>query len=402
MHLPATRVFVWTGFVWQLCTSSFWTLFFVRMIVDLELTPLELVLLGTAKETTILLAEIPTGVVADLVSRRLSVITGFLVCGSAIIGAGIAPGFVLLALTQVVWAFGSTFRSGAETAWYTDEVRSVDLVDVVLPRRARFESAGSIIGVLATATLASIVGLSISLAVVGSILIAWGILLVFRMPETGFIRPDVSMRAGFGGQLTAGFQASGRPALRILLVATTLTGFASEAVDRLDIARLDQIGLPATVDVALLIGAVVVTQMIGSIAILIVFARRLNGRRLVNALVAVHVMAGIGVALLARADLLVVALVGLVAQGMVRDVARTVTVAWTNHFTHSSNRATVHSFVGQAMSFGEIGGGIVLGVIAQTAGIAFALTVSAGVYFIAAGAATVGRRSWSAPARSRH
>ena len=187
MHLPATRVFVWTGFVWQLCTSSFWTLFFVRMIVDLELTPLELVLLGTAKETTILLAEIPTGVVADLVSRRLSVITGFLVCGSAIIGAGIAPGFVLLALTQVVWAFGSTFRSGAETAWYTDEVRSVDLVDVVLPRRARFESAGSIIGVLATATLASIVGLSTSLAVVGSILIAWGILLVFRMPETGFI-----------------------------------------------------------------------------------------------------------------------------------------------------------------------------------------------------------------------
>ena len=376
-------------------------MFFVRVVVEVNLSPIELVLLGTAKEITILLAEIPTGVVADLVSRRLSVIVGFLVCGAAIIGAGAAPGFTLLTLTQVLWAFGSTFRSGAETAWYTDEIGSVGLVNLVLPRRARFESAGSIVGVLATATLASIVGLSISLAAVGSILMAWGLVLVARMPETGFTRPNAAVRNRFRRRLSEGVEASRRPALRVLLFVTPLTGFASEAVDRLDIARLDQIGLPTTIDPALLIGAVVVTQMVGSIVVLIAFGRQLTGRRLVSVSVALNAVTGVGVALLARADLLVIALAGVIGQGMVRDVARTVTVAWTNHFAHRSNRATVHSFVGQAVSLGEISGGLVLGFIAQRSGITWALTISAGVYFMAAGAAAAARRAWSAPTRSR-
>jgi DHA3 family tetracycline resistance protein-like MFS transporter len=385
--------------VWQLCFASYWTLFFVRVVVDLDLSPLELVLLGTAKEITVLSAEIPTGVVADMRSRRLSVIIGFLVCGLAVIAAGLAGGFILVAFTQVLWAFGTTFRSGAETAWFTDEVRSVDLVDVVLPRRAKFASAGSIIGIVVAAAFASVVGLSIALVAVGGLLIGWGITLSRRMPETGFSRPDTSVRTGFGALLGQGISASRRPSLRILLIVTVLTGFASEAVDRLDIARLDQIGLPETIDVVLLIGAVAVIQSIGAIFILFVFANRLAGRRLVHVSVALHAVTALGVALLARFDPLVVALIGLIAAGTVREVATTVTVGWTNHFTDKSNRATVHSFVGQAKSFGEISGGLVLGVIAQTIGITWALTVSAVIYFVAAGVASLGRSRWSLPAK---
>ena len=76
------------------------------------------------------------------------------------------------------------------------------------------------------------------------------------------------------------------------------------------------------------------------------------------------------------------------------------TVAWTNHFTDSSNRATVHSFVGQAKSLGEISGGIVLGLVAQRAGLTPALTISAGIYFAAALVSTRGRARWTLPARS--
>ena len=92
----------------------------------------------------------------------------------------------------------------------------------------------------------------------------------------------------------------------------------------------------------------------------------------------------------------------MIAQGIVREVARTVTVAWTNHFTDSSNRATVHSFVGQAMSLGEISGGIVLGLVAQRAGISSALTISAGIYFVAALVSVRGRTRWLLPARRCH
>ncbi len=398
---PATQIFVWSGFVWRLGALSYWTLFFVRVVVDIHLSPIELVLLGTAKEVTILLAEIPTGVVADLRSRRLSVIIGFVLCGTAIVGAGLAESFVLLIFTQILWGFGLTFRSGAETAWFTDEIGSVDVVDSVLPRRARFESAGSIFGVMITATFASLVGLSIALVAVGTVLISWGIGLAFRMAETGFIRPDTPTRTRFRELLAEGFRASRRPALRILLIATVLTGFASEAVDRLNVAQLDQIGLPQAIDAALVIGAVVVIQSVGSILILFMFGRRLAGQSLVYSLVALHSVTAVGVVILARADVLVAALVGLLTAGMARDVARTVSVGWTNHFTHKTNRATVHSFVGQAMSLGEISGGLVLGLIAQQFGLSTAITISAAIYLVAAGVASLGKSRWSAPAELR-
>ena len=68
----AERVFLRSGFVWQLCWSSYWTLLFLRVVVDVGLDPLQLLLLGTTKELAILVSEIPTGVVADLCGRRRS------------------------------------------------------------------------------------------------------------------------------------------------------------------------------------------------------------------------------------------------------------------------------------------------------------------------------------------
>jgi hypothetical protein len=398
-HLPggqAVRIFLQSGFVWQLCWSSYWTLFFVRVVVDIGLNPLQLLLLGTVKEVTILLVEIPTGVVADIRSRRVSVILAFLLCGVAIVGAGVVTGFGLLIATQVLWAFGSTFRSGAEVAWLTDEVGSVEVVDKVLPRRGRIEAIGSISGLISTAVLASLAGLSAALVLVGALLVGWALVLMIRMPETGFQRHDASARDRFGALLREGFAASRRPGLRVLLIVTVMAGFASEAVDRLFVARLDEIGLrDVALDPALLVGSVAVMESLGAITILYVFGSRLAGQRLVSALTWLNVVTGVGVAVLARVDLLTVALAGVVTQGMMREVARTVTVGWTNHFTSRSNRATVHSFTGQAGSLGEICGGIVLGILAQQAGITAAITASAVVYLAAGAFTTRGRTRWT-------
>ncbi|RLE24982.1 MAG: hypothetical protein DRJ50_03800 [Actinobacteria bacterium] len=397
---PAHRplwVFLQSGFVWQLCWSSYWTLFFLRVVVDVGLDPLQLLMLGTAKEVTILLAEIPTGVLADLRSRRLSVILSFLICGLAIVGAGLAGSFVALVLTQVLWAFGSTFRSGAEVAWFTDEVGSLEVVDAVLPRRARFEAVGSIVGLTATALLAAATSLSTALVVVGVVLLGWAVVLKLRMPETGFQRHAASANSRFRQLLREGFDAASRPGLRVLLVVTVATGFASEAVDRLSVARLDQIGLQDTIDPALLIGGASVMQSLGVIVLLFIVGRRLAGPRLVSAMVALNALTAIGVGVLAQGGLLAIALIGMVTQGTARSIARTVTVAWTNHFTDRSNRATVHSFVGQAQSLGEISGGIGLGIVAQQIGISTALTISAVIYLLASGWSRRGHTRWPKP-----
>jgi len=397
-EVRARWIFLWSGFVWQFCWSSYWTLFFIRVVIDVGLDPLQLVLLGTAKEITILLVEIPTGVVADLRSRRLSVIIGFLICGTAIIGAGVAQTFAVLIVTQVLWAFGTTFRSGAETAWFTDELGSVQRTDLVLPLRGRVEALGSIIGLLIAAVIASLVGLSIALATVGALLVSWGLVLIVRMPETDFERHTASARQRFSQLLKEGFEASRRPGLRVLLITTVMAGFASEAVDRLGIARLDQIGFSDAIDVPLLIGAAVILESLGAIAILFAFGKRLAGREVVRVMVVLHIVTAIGVAVLARVDLLAIALAGVVAQGMVREVARTAAVTWTNHFTDRSNRATVHSFVGQASSLGEISGGVGLGLLAQQGGLGAALSASALIYLLAAAWTSRGTSRWGSSA----
>ena len=396
----ATSVFLRSGLVWQLCWSSYWTLLFLRVVVDVGLDPLQLLLLGTTKEIAILVSEIPTGVVADLRGRKRSVITAFVVCGGAAIGAGLATGFAALVVTQAVWAFGTTFRSGAETAWFTDEIGSVHEVDRVLPRRGRWQAVGAVAGLIGMSALGAAAGLGVALVTIGAILVLWGAYLVVAMPETGFERHDASSRERLGQLVGEGFAAARLPGLCVLLIGTIMAGFASEAVDRLSVARLEQIGLSdQALDPALITGSVAVLQSLGSIVVLGLAAAALVGVRLVPTLGWLHVATAAGVAVLATAGVLWLALAGMLAAGLAREVAGTATIGWTNHFTERSNRATVHSFVGQAGSVGEISGGIVLGVVARSTGIGTALVMSAIVYLAAAGVVRNGRSRWR-PARS--
>ena len=73
-------------------------------------------------EAAVFLFEIPTGVVADTYSRRLSLIIGYLGMGRAwpLVAVVSEPWAVI-----VLWAFWGisyTFTSGAYQAWITDEV----------------------------------------------------------------------------------------------------------------------------------------------------------------------------------------------------------------------------------------------------------------------------------------
>ena len=63
------------------------TVYSIFVVLTLGFTPFQLVLLGTILEGTYLLCEVPTGVVAETVSRRLSVVIG-------LVGSGLA--FALL------------------------------------------------------------------------------------------------------------------------------------------------------------------------------------------------------------------------------------------------------------------------------------------------------------------
>ena len=86
------------------------------------LTPLQLVLVGTTLELSVFIFEIPTGVVADVYSRRLSIIIGMFLIGLGFLVEGTFPIFWAILLAQVLWGVGYTFTSGATEAWITDEI----------------------------------------------------------------------------------------------------------------------------------------------------------------------------------------------------------------------------------------------------------------------------------------
>src|SRR5262249_49551937 len=52
------------------------------------------------------LCEVPTGVVADVFSRRLSVIIGVIVVGAGFALEGLVPRFGVILLAQVIWGAG--------------------------------------------------------------------------------------------------------------------------------------------------------------------------------------------------------------------------------------------------------------------------------------------------------
>jgi len=89
------------------------------------LDPFRLILLGTALETAAFLFEVPTGVVADAVSRRLSVIIGYGLIGVGVILEGSLPVFATILVAQVVWASATPSPAGpGPPGWPTRSART--------------------------------------------------------------------------------------------------------------------------------------------------------------------------------------------------------------------------------------------------------------------------------------
>src|SRR5258708_20739353 len=95
MHqeLQAYKSYLWLSALSALGQNIVWTVSGVYQVEVVKLNPLQLVLIGTVLESTVFLLQAPTGALADLYSRRLSMLIGNvpLVCSYLI--QGIWPHF---------------------------------------------------------------------------------------------------------------------------------------------------------------------------------------------------------------------------------------------------------------------------------------------------------------------
>jgi MFS transporter, DHA3 family, tetracycline resistance protein len=348
------------------------TIYSIFVVLTLHLEPLQLLLLGTILEGTYLVCEIPTGVVADTISRRLSVVIGLAGSGVAFIVLGLASSFAVAALSQVLWGVFASFQSGADVAWLTDEVGEEASRPHYL-RGTQISNAASLAGILVGVALAT-VDYRLPIILAGSGLVVFGIVMRFVMPEDGFEprsrEPGERLTTGLVTTLKDGVrQVRAHHVLLLILGTAALHGASTEGFDRLaDFHILRDIGLPSLgdADPILWYAAIDGVALILGIAGIAVVKRRthLNGHAHVA-----RILRWIDVALIASvvafglAGVFWLALLTMWASFALRSVREPIFDAWVNQGLEPATRATINSMGSQADAIGQAIGGPALGVV---------------------------------------
>lgn len=369
-------------------TMVMYTTYVVYRVEVAGLDALQLVLLGTALEVSIFLFEIPTGVVADVYSRRLSVIIGVFLVGIGHAIEGILPVFSIILLSQVVWGIGHTFISGALDAWVTDEVGARKVGPVIISGN-QLEIVGSLLGIPVGVLSAQAFGLSVPYFLGGGLLVLLGLVLIATMPEHGFTPVPAKERQGWRTMFktfNAGLKTVRRSqALMIFAVVALFVGLYSEAWDRLAQPYLLQVfSFPAlgTLELTTIqwFGVLnVIFLLVGLLANQI--AKRAvdttRGPAVARGLQLLYAGMVIAILIFSLTGNFVVALLAMVAFNALRRVTFPLTRTWINQQIPTKSRATVLSMAGQIDALGELSGGPILGTVGRMYSMRAALVASA-------------------------
>lgn len=364
-RVEASKVYYFIEFT----SSAFFSMMFV--VISLYeatvagLTPMQLVLVGTTLEVSAFLFEIPTGVVADVFSRRLSIIIGYLMMGAGFLVEGLFPSFLPILLAQVIWGVGYTFTSGATQAWITDEVGE-EKANPLFMRAARVGLVASLIGMGATTFIgANNAAMPIIVGAIGVILV--GIVLIFIMPETGFNPTPMEDRSTWQHMLhtfNEGVKSvKTRPRLMYILGVGFFFGLYSEGFDRLWVKHLLD-----TFQIPILFGGNQVaffSLLRFSAGLLTVFVMQFIEKRVDSssplsigkAMMIVTGVIAVGIIGFALSPLLPLTLGLYLTIYILRQVKIPLQTAWVNHKLDPQTRATVHSMTGQVDAIGQILGG---------------------------------------------
>ncbi|MFN8401785.1 MAG: MFS transporter [Anaerolineales bacterium] len=364
-RVEASKVYYFIEFT----SSAFFSMMFV--VISLYeatvagLTPMQLVLVGTTLEVSAFLFEIPTGVVADVFSRRLSIIIGYIMMGTGFLVEGLFPSFLPILLAQVIWGVGYTFTSGATQAWITDEVGE-EKANPLFMRAARVGLVASLIGMGATTFIgANNAAMPIIVGAIGVILV--GVVLIFIMPETGFKPTPMEDRNTWQHMwhtFNEGVKSvKARPRLMNILGVGFFYGLYSEGFDRLWVKHLLD-----TFQIPVLFGGnqVAFFSLVRfSAGLLTVFVMRFVEKR-----VDASNPLSIGRAMMIATGVIAVSIVGFALSPLLpltlglyltiyilRQVKIPLQTAWVNHKLDPQTRATVHSMTGQVDAIGQIAGG---------------------------------------------
>ncbi len=182
---------------------------------------------------TVIAAEFPSGVFADLFGRKLSYVVSSLLVLAAYALFLVSRSFEILLLAMVLNGLGRAFASGSIDALAIDEATNEAALVKVTARLSILESVGLAVGALAGGLLAGL-GTAYSgnilacMALVATML-AFTLFTVHEAPRSS-VAPEDRPRLGAHLRESLGF-VKRRGVVRMLVVFTVLSGFAIFVVE---------------------------------------------------------------------------------------------------------------------------------------------------------------------------
>jgi MFS family permease len=333
------------------------------------------------------LFEVPTGVVADMIGRRVSYLLGTVTLTVSTVLYYLlweleAP-FWEWAVVSILLGLGFTFFSGAVEAWLVDALTATgfdgDLEDV-FGRGQIVSGIAMLTGSVAGGAIAQATSLGVPFLVRGAVLLVMFAVAWRLMQDIGFTpdrsrRPSAEMRRIVGDSIEYGWRV---PAIKWMMLSVLVAGGVGiYAFYALQPYLLELYGDPNAYSIAGLVAAIVAgAQIAGGIAAPRI--RRLFARR-TTALIGLEV-AGVGILVfIGTVGTFEAVLVGIVIWGLLFAAITPIRQAYMNGMIPSRQRATILSFDSMLNSTGGVWAQPVLGRAADAWGYGTSYVVSAGI-----------------------
>ena len=370
--LSAYKTYLLFSAITAMCFSLVATVMIVYHIEIVHLNPLQLILVGTTLELACFIFEIPTGIVADVYSRKLSIVIGGVLTGVGFILEGSISSFVFVLVAQIVWGLGSTFISGSLEAWIAEEEKNKDLDEIYI-KGAQAGQIGAFIGIVLSTVIANF-SVRLPIIVSGVLFIILALFLWLYMPENNF-KPSAPGDLNTFKKMVYTFKSGlkfvkSKSIIMILLAVTLFYGLSSEGYDRLSNAHfLQDTTLPKLGNLSSVtwFGIFGILGMILSFIVMHFMAKNLkneDNRKNGKLLLCINILYISSMLIFALTRNFSLMLIAYLATNTFRIINEPIFSAWLNGHIDDNSRATVLSINEQMNSLGQILGGPIIGIIA--------------------------------------
>ena len=370
--LSAYKTYLLFSAITAMCFSLVSTVMIVYHIEIVHLNPLQLILVGTTLEVACFIFEIPTAIVADVYSRKLSIVIGGVLTGVGFILEGSISSFIFVLVAQIVWGLGSTFISGSLEAWIAVEEKNKDLDEIYI-KGAQAGQIGAFIGIVLSTVIANF-SVRLPIIVSGVLFIILALFLWLYMPENNF-KPSAPGDLNTFKKMVYTFKSGlkfvkSKSIIMILLAVTLFYGLSSEGYDRLSNAHfLQDTTLPKLGNLSSVtwFGIFGILGMILSFIVMHFMAKNLkneDNRKNGKLLLCINILYISSMLIFALTRNFSLMLIAYLATNTFRIINEPIFSAWLNGHIDDNSRATVLSINGQMNSLGQILGGPIIGIIA--------------------------------------